>query len=427
MITLFIFGSLFLAGAFFLSVLQCALQQLHKPEEREKAFGLRFFYRPLHLLCFPENDNRGLYFMILWAHTVAQFCYATTCILFLWQGPFSLVTTLLLATLFVVVSFFVGEYFPRIIGTRHPLSSIRYFSFFASIFLVGTFPIAYLMIKLTSFFSDTLHQETLESPSTQAKRELIDLIKEANVSPSLDPIDNKLIESVIRFRDRIVREVMIPRVDVFSLAAETTINEAVVKLAQEGYSRVPIYRDTVDNIIGVLMYKDILEKYQEYEEKENDRSIIEAPISSIQKPPLYTPETKKISALLQEFRKKHTHIAIVVDEYGGTEGLVTIEDILEEIVGEIADEYDEEEDLFKKKPDGTWVVDARMTIIDAEQRMGIKIPQESDYDSIGGYVFHCAGTIPKQGFRIHRDEFEIEVLSSNERCVEQVKIKSLEP
>ena len=216
-----------------------------------------------------------------------------------------------------------------------------------------------------------------------------------------------------------------PRVDVFSLSSDTSIKEAAKILENEGYSRTPVYTDTVDNIVGVLMYKDILSKNQEFEEKGNDNSIIEAPIETIQKNVLYTPETKKISQLLQEFRKKQVHLAIVVDEYGGTEGIVTIEDILEEIVGDIADEYDEEEALFFPQPDGSWIVDPRMSILDAEEQLGLTIPQEGEYDSIGGYIYHCAGSIPTKGFIIHRDEFEIEILRSNDRTIEKVRIKPL--
>ena len=140
---------------------------------------------------------------------------------------------------------------------------------------------------------------------------------------------------------------------------------------------------------------------------------------------LYTPETKKLSNLLQEFRKKQVHLAIVVDEYGGTEGIVTIEDILEEIVGDISDEYDEEEALFIPQSDGSWIVDPRMSILDAEAQLGITFPEEGDFDTIGGYIFHCTGSIPTKGFVIHRDEFDIEILRSSDRSVEKVKIRPI--
>jgi len=216
---------------------------------------------------------------------------------------------------------------------------------------------------------------------------------------------------------------MVPRVNVFSLPAETTIKEAARVITAEGYSRVPIYSNTIDEISGVLMYKDILRKYREYAEKNNDPKILEASIESIKKNVIYTPETKKISNLLQEFRKKQVHLAIVVDEYGGTEGIVTIEDILEEIVGDIADEYDEKQVLQVMQPDGSWIIDASLSIFEVEELLDIDIPQDGNYDTIGGYVFHCAGTIPSKGFIIHQDQFELEIIDSNERVVEKVRIK----
>ncbi|MFQ5729960.1 MAG: hemolysin family protein, partial [Waddliaceae bacterium] len=264
---------------------------------------------------------------------------------------------------------------------------------------------------------------SFEEPLTQTKREIIDIIQKTKLRPELNLHEKKLIESVLRFKDRIAREVMVPRVDVFSLSAETPIHEAVKLIDEEGYSRIPIYKNTVDNIVGVLMYKDVLNKFMEYREKDNDPSILGAPIETIQKSVLYTPETKKISNLLLEFKKKQVHLAIVVDEYGGTEGIVTIEDILEEIVGEIEDEYDEEEELYFAQHNGSWIVDARMSILDAEQQLGIIIPQEGEYDTIGGYIFHRAGSIPSKGFVIHQEEFEMEILRSDERRVERVRIK----
>ncbi|HEY5260013.1 MAG TPA: hemolysin family protein, partial [Rhabdochlamydiaceae bacterium] len=224
------------------------------------------------------------------------------------------------------------------------------------------------------------------------------------------------ILSIASFKDRMAREVMVPRIDVFSLPSDTTLQEAIDHFLKEGYSRIPIYRDTVDHIIGVLLYKDILKHAL-------NRSASQDSIEKLIKPVLYTPETKKISHLLQEFRGKQIHLAIVVDEYGGTEGIVTIEDILEELVGEIADEYDIDQELqFSSLPAGGWVVDAKMGIVDIEEDLGVKIPQSPEYDTIGGYIFHRAGAIPSKGWRIHLDDYDIEVLSSDERSIEKIRI-----
>ncbi len=289
------------------------------------------------------------------------------------------------------------------------------------------FPISFLFLKIAFSISRKLSFNYLNEPLSEAKEELFEIIEEANVKTRLDTHEKKLLESVVSFKDRVVREVMVPRVNLFSLPAQTTIREAANLLLSEGYSRTPVYRGNIDTIIGILMYKDILAKYMEYAESKVKSDILDQPIETIIKSVLYTPETKKISCLLQGFRKKQVHLAIVVDEYGGTEGIVTIEDILEEIVGEIADEYDQEEALFSKQQDGSWVVDARMGILDIEEELGIKISQEGDYDTLGGYIFHHAGTIPAPGLVIHHDDFELEILSSNDRCIEKVRIKQIKP
>ncbi|HAB99694.1 MAG TPA: HlyC/CorC family transporter, partial [Parachlamydiales bacterium] len=255
-----------------------------------------------------------------------------------------------------------------------------------------------------------------EEPLTD-KTKLREMIRESELQHHLDLNDQKLISSFIHFKERVAKEIMVPRVNIFSLEADTTIQEAVRLFASEGYSRIPIFRDSLDQIVGVVLYKDLL-KYYAHSELD-----LNAPLESLAKPVLYAPENKKIALLLQEFRNKQIHMAIIVDEYGGTEGIVTIEDILEELVGEIEDESDiGANQQFWALPSGGWVVDAQMSIFDIEERLGIQIPHGLEYETIGGYVFHCAGTIPTKGWRLLHDQFELEVLSSNERSIKKIKI-----
>lgn len=432
----------FLLGTFFLTALTSAFRKIHRRDSAKQfnASGKWFFYRPFHRYFFPEHAYEGLYFSAVCAQNIARYCYVASALIFLSATPlfhswfangqiehtefdYSIFWITLSIITFLLISFVIGEYLPRILGMRFPEKTLRFCTPFSSIFMFLAFPITFLFLKISQSFSRTIYFDYLYEPESQAKQEIIDIIKEAELGPGINTHDKEIIESVLSFRERIAREVMVPRVNVFSLPATTSIKEAATLLAPEGYSRTPIYRTTIDEITGVLMYKDILNKFREYEQSGNDEKILAAPIETIQKNVLYTPETKNISSLLQEFRKRQVHLAIVVDEYGGTEGIVTIEDILEEIVGEISDEYDEEEALFSEQPDGSWIVDASLNILDAEEIIGITIPQEGEYDTIGGYVFHCAGAIPSKGFIIHQDEFELEVLDSNERVVEKVRIK----
>lgn len=425
----------FLIGNFLLTALITAFRHLHKQESKKqlKILNNFFFYRPLHLIFFPHHVFEGLFFATLSAQNITRFCYAASAILFLSHTPlfyegtlydYSWFWILVSSFAFILNGFLFGDFLPRIFGTKKAETAIRVAAPLSSIFMLMAFPITYIFLKISRSISHSFYFDYFEEAEVQAKQEIIEIIKKAEFTPGISRHDKEIITSVLNFRDHIAREVMVPRIELFSLPGEMSIKEAAQFLQEEGYSRTPVYRTSVDDVIGILMYKDILKKYMDYVEKGNDPLILEAPIESIIKPALYTPETKKISNLLQEFRKKQVHLAIVVDEYGGTEGIVTIEDILEEIVGDIADEYDNAEELFKQQPDLSWIVDARLNISDVEEQIGIKIPQEGDYDTIGGYLYHRAGAIPSKGFVIHHESFEIEVLSSKERSIEKVRIKT---
>lgn len=433
-ITLLIIAAFFLSGTFFLTAINSAFRHLYTRETKQqlKVLGRRFFYRSFHEACFPKHSYEGLFFAIICAQTLTRFCYVVFVLLFLTASrlfdtlpmePLAWLSLFGFLVLFLLIGFVVGEFLPRILGCRSPEATLYWCTPLASPFLFLAFPFAFVFLSISQFRSRPFQLDGTHEPTS--KQEVLEFIQSAELSPGFDEHEKKLIESVLRFRGRVAREIMVPRVNVFSLPAETSIKGASVYLEEEGYSRIPIYQNTVDNITGVLMYKDLLRIYMEYELSGNDPKILEAPVGSIQKNVLHIPETKTLSSLLLEFRKKQVHLAIVVDEYGGTEGIVTIEDILEEIVGEIEDEYDEEERLYVQRPDGSWIVDARMNLWDAEEELGIKIPQEGEYDTIGGYIFHSAGMIPAKGFIIHDAQFDMEILESNDRSVEKVRIKSV--
>lgn len=427
MMHFFALALLFLLGLFLLTAMASALRRIHKKDTKKllKDIGLLFFYRPFQLFLLPKEEYEGLLFSVICAQNICRFLFVLFITLFAlpYQLDFSSTRSIaitLIGTIFLFFTF--GDYLPRILGSKFPAKTLWVTSPLASPFLYLSFPLTFIFTKISQLLWKKVYFDYLSEPFVEAKQEIFDIIQEADLTNKLNIHDKKLIESVVNFQDRIVREIMVPRVDIFSLSSDTLIKDAAKKLQEEGYSRVPVYRETIDQIIGVAMYKEILSKYMEYA-KTGDSKIIEAPIETIVKNVIYTPETKTISNLLQEFRKKQQHLAIVVDEYGGTEGIVTIEDILEEIVGEIEDEYDEEEESYISHADGSWIVDARMSISDAEEQLGIEIPQEGEYDTIGGYIYHQAGSIPGKGFSIQLDTFQIEVLKSNDRRVEKVKIK----
>lgn len=415
----------FLIWAFFVTTTTHSLARLGEIRASAviKKRPKRFFYFPLHKLFFKQTRFELIIFATTLSENLARLGFAGIAGYgLLAHSPLDWTRLIAAFAGLLLLVLLVGDFFPRLFAIWFPEKALMVSLPYTSFFLYISFPLSLPFLYLANLASK--EKEHGGDPLEEMKETIVQILQSANVKGRLNAPDQKLIESVIKFKDRIVREVMVPRVDLFSLPAEMPIKEAAIQLSKEGYSRTPVYRESVDNIVGVLMFKDVLELYMDCVEGKKDATQLNTPIETISKSVFYTPETKKVSHLLQEFRSKQMHMAIVVDEYGGTEGVVTMEDILEEIVGEIADEYDlDEELLYTTQPGGgSWTVDARMNILDAEDIFGIQIPQEGDYDTIGGYVFHKVGTIPQKGLRIHHEEFDLEILSTSERSVEKVRI-----
>ncbi|MDR3624890.1 MAG: hemolysin family protein [Chlamydiales bacterium] len=422
-----------LLGSF---ALTCTYNSLRTLREQKSTLFLNeighiFFYRSFHALVVKKNEFYSLFFVALIARYLLLFIASASLIAY-----FLLDSTLSFSpqhenwfigwlVLFIssLATLLFGEFVPRIYSSLFPYKALKLSAAISSFSLFITFPITYLFLKLPKKFSKAISLEGLHGSTIQVTESIIDMLENADITAAIGIHNKKLIEAVLNFKDRIVREVMVPRVNVFSLPSSLSIKSAAERLLQEGYSRIPVYKDTIDSIAGILMYKDILTYYVKCQAGELSETHLDLPIETLIKPVFYTPETRLVSHLLQEFRNKQMHLAIVVDEYGGTEGIVSIEDILEEIVGDIADEYDEEEViLYTEQAANDWIVDARMSILDIEENFDINIPQDGDYDTIGGYIYHKAGLIPQKGFHIYQDDFEIEVLSSSDRSVDKVRI-----
>ncbi len=426
-----LFPILFLIGSLLLTICNSALLQMGKFKSKElmrSANPPLLFFRPILKKFFRQHEWENLYFCISISKHIYELAYATSTFFFLISRlprlhhlinePPSVEdwAPLIISGAAIIAISVILDFLMRLMANLWSRPFLKFAAPFASIYLLMLFPLVGLLLKLTRSLIRRVHLEEEGDLVTDRSR-LREMIRESELQQHLDPSDQKLISSFVNFKERVAKEIMVPRVDVFSLVSDTPIKEAARLFASEGYSRIPIYKDTLDQIIGVALYKDLLKCFADPDQN------LDAPLETIAKPVLYAPENKKIAQLLQEFRNKQIHMAIIVDEYGGTEGIVTIEDILEELVGEIEDEYDIGEDRdFWELPGGGWVVDAKMTLIDIENQLGIKIPENPEYETIGGYVFHCAGTIPSKGWRLSHDEFDLEVLSSNERSLKKIKI-----
>jgi putative hemolysin len=256
--------------------------------------------------------------------------------------------------------------------------------------------------------------------STEAQitaEELRLIVERGGEQGVLEAEEEQMINAVIELGDRRVHEVMVPRIAILSLPAASTIDEAIDMFVEEGHSRVPVYETSNDEIVGILYAKDLLPFLK------TDASSRPA-LRSLLRTPVFVPESMSIDDLLHEFQRRKVHIAIVLDEYGGTAGLVTIEDLLEEIVGEIQDEYDEEEPLVERIDEDRARVDGRASVEDLLELWDIKVPLEDDseYDTVGGLVYHRIGGIPSPGDEVQVDGLRLTVETTDGRRVGKVLV-----
>ncbi len=227
--------------------------------------------------------------------------------------------------------------------------------------------------------------------------------------------EKEMIESVVEFHATTVREVMVPRPDIVALPAEATLDEAVDEVLNAGYSRLPVYEESIDEVKGILHAKDLLRVLRQNPQPNK------FDITTIIRPALFMPESKKVDDLLREMQQQRTQMAIIFDEYGGTAGLVTIEDLLEEIVGEIRDEYDEEEPSIERLGEGDYAIDARVSLDDVDEELGVNWAAE-DYDTLGGLVYDRLERIPVVGDTVTVDGIRIVVQSAEGRRLRKLHL-----
>lgn len=246
------------------------------------------------------------------------------------------------------------------------------------------------------------------------EKELQEIINESEERGIINEEEGEMIQSVFEFGDTIVREIIVPRTDMVNCSHDASIRDVLDAIIHSGHSRIPVFEGTNDRIIGIVYAKDLLH----YWGCDAETTCVQ----QVMREPYFVPETKKIEDLLQEFRTKRVHIAIVVDEYGGTSGLITIEDLLEEIVGEIQDEFDREPDLLIEEEGGTVLVDARISVEEIEEYFDVEISREK-FDTMGGYLFHLLNHVPVQGEEIVDGALHMSVVACDERKIDSIRIR----
>lgn len=292
-----------------------------------------------------------------------------------------------------------------------------------SIPIIDTFrfilkPYLYLIMTVTTKIEGDIHRDYYSSKAS-TEDEILSLVdKEDGVVDTdlaLEDDERRMIKGIFDLDDTPVKEVMTPRVDVIAIDVNSDLDAFVAKFVESSLSRIPVYEGNVDKIVGVVYAKDFLD-YKKLSKMSDLKPLMHKPV--------FVPKIKNLDELLEEFQKSQKHFAVVVDEYGGTSGIVTIEDILEEIVGEIQDEYDEEVELelFNVSDSGEILADARTTISDLNDILENKIPEEENYDTIGGYIYSVIGRIPSQGEEIELCSYRAMILEADDRQISKLKL-----
>jgi len=324
-------------------------------------------------------------------------------------------STLILMEVLVVsvVVLIFGEILPKMIAIKYSkeyalkmYTPLKIMMFILSPIAQGFNAITNVVIKIIPFRKEKIFD---------SEEELKILAELGEEEGTLQEEESDMIQSIFDFKEKTVGEIITPRVDIVSLKSDESIDKAMDIIGERQFSKIPIYIDTIDNIKGILYAKDIIPYLMGSRPNVN--------LQTLARQPFFVPETKPIDDLMEEFKLRKTSIAIVVDEWGGTEGLVTLEDVVEEVMGEIRDPYDQEESNVLKQPDGSFIVDGSITIYDLEEETDIEFPEDRDYDTLGGFILDILTDIPQTGEQVEFNDMVFTVQTVENNRIGKIKIQ----
>ena len=310
----------------------------------------------------------------------------------------------------------VGDILPRAWARRCPeislIMTLRTTAFFA---VVLKYPLMLLEL-LGEVVTRVFGAPSPETENGELEDQIRSAVSESEMEGEIREEEKEMFESIFDFRDRDVAEVMTPRTDMECVEVSSSIQEALDVAIDKGFSRLPVFEENRDNIVGLLYVKDLLKLWG----KPDSASVS---LREVLRKPMYVPETKQVGELLREMQAQRMHMAIVLDEYGGTAGLITVEDIVEEIVGEIQDEYDRVGELPMRKIDShTMEVDAKVHIEDVNEELDTDLPEDEEYDTIAGFLFSHMGKVPSPGEQFSANGVTFTILDADERRIKSVRI-----
>lgn len=367
------------------------------------------------------KESRRLLITIITGNTIVNVAAASiAAFLAITVGQkFGLSHNLIISLEVVVVTFVIlvlSEVTPKIIAVRNPVQIARLTAIPLYFFFYLLWPITFLLTNFVQLLTRLIKGKD-EKDTVLTANELKVLLDIGEERGELEAEEKEMIHSIFEFSETQVREVMVPRIDMVCVPHAIKLSKLIQVIKECGHTRIPVFQDTVDNICGIINAKELLPHVKNHDEEIN--------LLKLARPPYFVPESKKIDELLREFQNAKTHMAIVVDEYGGTAGLITLEDVIEEIVGEIQDEYDQEAPLIRPLDENTWVSNAKISIYELNEILGIELPEEEGYESLGGFIMHQTGNVPSKDVSIDHGGFRFVVEEVKRNRIVKVRITKL--
>ena len=327
-----------------------------------------------------------------------------------WAGALSL---MVVVCCFAVIQLILGRLVPEAVATAHPEQWALRLALLVRVLELGLWPLVRFTVWISNRLAGLFGGAPFGGLSSITEEEIKTLVDAGEEEGVIEQDEREMIYSIFEFGETLAREVMVPRIDMVALNVSTPLDKALMAVIEAGHSRIPVYEETVDHIVGLLYAKDLLAHMGQGEN--------EPPLRAVLRPAYFVPETKKVDDLLREMQQRRVHLTVVVDEYGGTAGLVTVEDILEEIVGEIQDEYDAEEPIFEQISENEYILDARMDLDDVNNLLQTDLPTEVG-DTLGGLIYSSLGKVPASGERLRMNGLLIEVLTVTGRRIRKVRL-----
>ncbi|NJL93536.1 MAG: HlyC/CorC family transporter [Anaerolineae bacterium] len=329
-----------------------------------------------------------------------------------------LVTMLVVLPLFTLILLVVGTQIPSAAMPAHTERVAMFLTPPARVIVHGLAPVLQLTQRFSQQVGRILGGAGIGTVITE--EEIKTLVDAGSEGGLIEDEEKEMIYSVFKFGDTLAREVMVPRIDIEALELSASLEEALDKVVRVGHSRIPVYENSIDNIRGLIYAKDLLMVWRNQEHASKK-------LEDLLRPPFFIPESKRAVDLLTELQKREVHLAIVIDEYGGTAGLVTIEDLLEEIVGEIRDEYDMlEEAPYEQISENEYICLASLDLDDLNELLDIELPTDEN-DTLGGFIFTELGAVPKEGDKVVAEGVEMEVLTLDGRRIHRVRVRKVSP